>query len=202
MSEQLSFSDLMDRLRGGDDEATRAVFNRFAARLIQVARNRLDPLVRQKLDPEDIIQSVFRSFFGREADPGTGPSSWDSLWGLLTVITLRKCGRWTDYFQAARRDVHREISFRGAHDTALPWEALGREPLPEDAVILTELVEQLMRGLESHERLMVQLSLQGYTIEEISVQVGYTRRTVQRLLKRVREDLERQNAERSSPDSN
>src|SRR5690242_9456367 len=56
-----SFADLMARLRAGDDAAAAALFQRFATRLIALARGRLDGLVRRKVDPEDVVQSVFRS---------------------------------------------------------------------------------------------------------------------------------------------
>ena len=41
---------------------------------------------------EDVMASVFKSFFRRHAEAPFDLSSWDSLWSLLTLITLRKCG--------------------------------------------------------------------------------------------------------------
>ena len=61
-----SFDDVITRLRDGDSEAATEIFHRFAARLIALARTRLDSRVRQKVDPEDVVQSVFRSFFIRQ----------------------------------------------------------------------------------------------------------------------------------------
>jgi RNA polymerase sigma factor (sigma-70 family) len=106
---------------------------------------------------------------------------------MLTVITLRKCGRLVTHYRAGMRDLRRE-----AADDAVPedWDALTRDPAPEEAAMLSETVEQLLRGLEERERDMVRLSLQGLAVAEISVQVGRTRRTVQRVLKRVQEQLE------------
>jgi DNA-directed RNA polymerase specialized sigma24 family protein len=51
-------------------------------------------------------------------------------------------------------------------------------------------VELLMRELTGRERDMLGLSLQGYDVAEISGRVARTERTVQRVLKRVRERLE------------
>src|SRR6185295_15765908 len=62
-----SFDDLMARLRTGDEAAAAEVFHRFTGRLIGLARRRLDHLVRPKVDAEDILQSVYRSFFRRSA---------------------------------------------------------------------------------------------------------------------------------------
>ena len=52
-----------------------------------------------------------------------------------------------------------------------------------------------MRGLNERERAMLGLGLQGYTVQEISSEVGRSERTVQRLLKRVRRELERMQAD-------
>jgi RNA polymerase sigma-70 factor (ECF subfamily) len=182
-----SFANVMDRLRAGDGDAAAEVFHRFANRLIALARSRLDHLLRAKVDPEDVMQSVYRSFFRRQAADSYEFAGWDGLWGMLTVITLRKCGHRAEYFHAVRRDVRREAQSNG--NAELP--AIAGDPTPSHAARLAETVEQVMRGLVGRERDIVALSLQGYETAEISAQVGRTERTVQRVLKRVREDLER-----------
>lgn len=187
-----SFDRLMTRLRAGDDAAATEVFNRFARRLIGLARSRLDHLIRQKVDPEDILQSVYKSFFSRHAHGDFQLDGWDSLWGLLTVITVRKCDYRRKYFQAACRDVGREATPDGAEDAFV---AVARDPTPSEAARLAETVEQVMRELVDREKDILALSLQGYDNIEISARVGRTERTVQRVLKRVRQRLEQMRAE-------
>jgi RNA polymerase sigma-70 factor (ECF subfamily) len=58
-------------------------------------------------------------------------------------------------------------------------------------VVLAETVESLLRGLDGRDRAIVTLSLQGYTVAEVSDEIGRTQRTVQRVLERVRKRLER-----------
>src|SRR5437016_14196174 len=96
-----SFDDVMARLRAGDEAAAAAIFDRFARRLIALARARLDRLVSSKVDPEDVLQSAFRSFFLRHAEGRWDLIGWDGLWGLLARITVRKCGRRIEHFRAA-----------------------------------------------------------------------------------------------------
>ena len=190
-----SFDDLMTRLRAGDDDAASEVFRRFTHRLIGLARSRLDHLIRGKLDPEDILQSVYRTFFRRHARDGFALGSWDSLWGMLTVITVRKCDYRRKFFRAARRDVGREVA---PPDGAVPdGEAspLARDPTPSEAARLTETVELLMKELSGRERDMLALGLQGCDAPEISARVGRSERTVQRVLKRVRLRLEQMRSE-------
>src|SRR5262249_49046672 len=191
MSADPSFADLMSRLRNGDDAAATEVFRHFAQRLIQLARSRLDRLVRQKIDPEDVLQSVYRSFFRRHAQGHYVLESWDSLWGMLTVITVRKCGLRAKHFRAACRDVQRGVPLPAGPDAGgLEFEALAREPTPLEAAQLADVVEQLMRELEGRERDVLALSLQGSPTAEISTEVARSERTVQRVLKRIKRRLE------------
>jgi RNA polymerase sigma-70 factor (ECF subfamily) len=192
VSSDFSFDDLMARLKEGQNEAAAQVFNRFASRLIALARSQLSPQIRQKVDPEDVLQSVFRSFFRRNAEGEFGEfASWDNLWAMLVVLTQRKCGRRTDYFHAARRDIHREVA--GGPASTPSTSSLGAsapEPTPSEAAMLTETVEQLMSNLEGRHRQILTLSLQGFPPGEISAQVGCTERTVYRVLETVKEWLE------------
>lgn len=190
MPSQSSFDALMARLRGGDQEAATQVFNHFADQLLTLARGRLTEGVRRKVDPEDVLQSVFRSFFTRHRQGQFAIENWDSLWGILTVITLRKCGHQVEYFHAACRDVQREVPAYAGQTTAA-WQVFAREPTPSEAAMLTDLVEHLMRGLEERERQIVMLHLQGHTLTEIAEQVGRAERTVRRSIEQVRKRLRR-----------
>src|SRR4051794_1410098 len=81
-----SFNDFMDRLRAKDEAAAAELFNHFVSRLIGLARLRLDEKLRRVADSEDIVQSVFKSFFVRLADGKLDLEDWDSLWSILAVI--------------------------------------------------------------------------------------------------------------------
>ena len=62
-----SFAEVMVRLRTGDETAAGEVFRRYARRLIGRARLRLEGL-SHKVDAEDVVQSVYKSFFHRFAE--------------------------------------------------------------------------------------------------------------------------------------
>jgi len=196
MSGESSFDDLMAGLRAGDKGAASEVFNRFVQRLIALARSRLDAHVRQKEDPEDVVQSVFRSFFNRQADGQFEIESWDSLWAMLSLITLRKCGNRIEYFRAARRDVKAELRVDESTESRAAWQAVARDPTPSQAAALAETVEEVMRGLEDWEQEVFSLRLQEYTIPEISDRVGRAERTVRRALDRIKNRVRRMEEER------
>ena len=81
----------MARLRSGEDAAAREVFERFAGRLVALARRRFNRLLARKVDPEDVEQSAYKSFFVRHRAGKLDVSDGDALWNLLILITLRKC---------------------------------------------------------------------------------------------------------------
>jgi RNA polymerase sigma-70 factor (ECF subfamily) len=187
-----SFIDVMARLRAGDEAAARLVFERFVHQLIRLARGQFDAVLRRKVDAEDVVQSAYKSFFLRYGEGKLEVPDWSKLWGLLTLITLRKCCDRVAYHRAECRDVQREAAAHpGASGTEPWWEAVAREPTPEEATVLAETVELLLRSLEEGERPVLELSLQGYTSAEISARLGLAERSVRRLRERIRKRLER-----------
>jgi RNA polymerase sigma-70 factor (ECF subfamily) len=192
MSAGDSFTDVMARLRGGDQAAAREIFQRFVDRLVRLARAQFDAALRCKVDPEDVVQSAYKSFFLRYGEGKMEVHDWGNLWGMLTVITLRKCFDRVEYHRAACRDVRREAAAQLGTAASQPWwEAVAREPTPEEAAMLAETVGQILRGLEAEERPVLEMSLQGYTSTEISRQLGRADRSVRRLRKRIQKKLER-----------
>ena len=187
MPPAVPFCELMQRLTCGDEDAARALFDEFARRLVCLAATRLPRALAAKVDPEDVVQSVFRSFFARYADARFNLDGWDNLWSVLTVLTVRKCGHRLRYFRAERRDIQREFSpVAKPNASAEDWEAAAPDPTPSEALLLSETLDEILQGLKPAQRPVVELRLQGYTIEEISSKVGCTERTVYRVLDKVR----------------
>ena len=93
----LTIADLMP--------AAAEIFNRHVDRLVALAAARLSQKYAQRVDPEDVVQSAFRSFF-REAKSGryTYERSGD-LWRLLAGININKLYRHIEYNGAAKRNV-------------------------------------------------------------------------------------------------
>ncbi len=193
MSPTDSFDALMARLRQGEDDAAAELLSRFANRLIALARVRLGVRTRAKVDPEDVLQSVFKSFFLRCAHGQFDLHDWDDLWALLVTITLHKCGHQVQHLYRARRDVRRETPQGNAADgSTRPWEALARDPSPEEEVALADEVDALLRSLNERDRSVVCLWLRGHRPSEIATQLGVLERTVFRVLERVRRRLREQ----------
>jgi DNA-directed RNA polymerase specialized sigma24 family protein len=121
------------------------------------------------VDPEDVVQSAYKSFFLRYGEGRMRVDNWSGLWGLLTVITLRKCAERVAYHRAQCRDVAREaVASNADADRAPCLEVLGREPTPLEAAELSETVDRLLAALNDDDRPVIELSLQGYSVREIS----------------------------------
>ena len=112
------------------------------------------------------------------------------MWSLLVRITIRKCGHKSAMFRTRRRDVNRElVPNLSDDDSRRSWEAIAREPTPQEAACLSDTLDNLFGGLDLRQRQIVVLRLQGYEVDQISRQVGRTSRTVHRILSHVRAAL-------------
>ena len=170
--------------------ASRACSSSSPTRLIGLARCHLDARLQNKVDPEDVVQSAYKSFFLRYGDQSAGRRRGATLWSLLTLITLRKCadraavlpGR-SPRHEPGGRCPRREpagVLARGGQPRA---DAGTRDGLGGDG-------GKVLREVVADERQVVELSLQGYSTQEISEQLSRAERSVRRLRERVRKYLE------------
>lgn len=189
LPDDLQVDELLARLKAGDQDAGAEIVNRFMRRLIGLARKKLDGKVLRKIDPEDVVQSVFRSYFVRQMADEFKVEDWDNLWSLLALITARKCANVRVRFARKGRNVHLEMDPSG-DDDAPSWEALAREPTPDQAAVLHELIEGIMTRLPERDRQVVSLSLEGKDSAQIAETIGRAERTVRRTLDNFRHKLE------------
>jgi RNA polymerase sigma factor (sigma-70 family) len=91
--------------------------------------------------------------------------------------------------------VNSERTF-GSEDSLLGIQAslLAPGPSPVEALALVEQLEHVMSGLEPLQRRMLELRLQGFNLEEIAADTRLSRRTVRRVLERIKQQLERGDA--------
>jgi RNA polymerase sigma-70 factor (ECF subfamily) len=195
MSDDVS-KKLMARWQAGDRAAANELFHRYADRIIALVRPRLSAKLSRRLDPEDVLQSAFRSFFvGARAGRYEIERGGD-LWRLLVAITLHKLQAQAAHHSAGKRGIASEISFGSEAGLAdLHPEALAREPSPAEAALLADEVEQVMRLLPPADRRILELRLQGSDVYEIAKQTCRSVATVYRVLGRVTRQLQQDTAE-------
>jgi len=178
--DHVSDAQLLQEIQDGKEMAAEELFRRYAPRMLAFARKRWSAALASRLDPDDVVQSAFRSFF-REASKGMYElSQEDDLWNLLMVICLNKIRVQYSRHCAAKRDVRRTQSAEGDWLKAL-WTD------PDSTLDLT--VRETIERLPLDHRRVTELRLQGHEVAAIAELMGRSRRSVERLLQECRQLL-------------
>jgi RNA polymerase sigma-70 factor, ECF subfamily len=182
---------LLARIHAGSEGAAGAIHERYAQRLLALTLAKSSPDLKVREDAEDIVQSVFGSFF-RAAQNGlyTAPEG-EELWGLFLVIALNKIRAKGAHHRAAKRDIRRTVNEASPADDGASF-----DPPSDDesaAVILRMVVDEILDRLPSSHRDVLNLRIEGYEIAEIAVKTAKSKRSVERILqefrKRIAEEL-------------
>jgi len=158
--------------------------DQYRARLCRLVECEMNRRFRRKEDPEDVVQSAFRTFYRRNALGEFHVDSSVDLWRLLETITRHKLLKHVEKHDAAKRNPKREEYPDGD-------ELRGRGPTPEEAAMAADLLESALAGLDETYVKVLHMRLQNCTEEEIAAKLGCTRSFVRTKLDRIRDRLER-----------
>lgn len=189
-------AELLARYRGRHDEAAaEELFRRYSARLTALARSRLSRALAARVDPEDVVQSAYRSFFLLAGGEEVLLRESGDLWRLLVRITLRKVYRSARRHRAGCRSVEREHPGPELTDAT----AFSREPTPAHAAALLDELRSVLTPLGAVQRRIIEMRLQGHEIEDIATEVQRSTRTVRRTLAALGGELERRLSDAPQP---
>lgn len=183
----LSDSDLLRRLQAGEESAAFEIYERYAHRLLRLANKNSSDQLALRVEPEDIVQSVFRTFFRRATEGHYELPDGDELWKLFLVISLNKMRKKANFHTAAKRDIGRTQAIGNSQ--------LSSPDTPADLLRLT--VDELIAALPQDHQGVVRDRIQGYEIAEIAERNRLTRRTTERVLQMFRTRLLEQLEEKS-----
>lgn len=191
MSQPEDSVELLARWREGDELAATKLFERYVNRLVGLAKSRLSERMRRRVEPEDVVQSAYRSFFRKASDEIYTLEKSGDLWKLMAAITVSKVRGQVEFHTAQKRGVYTEESV-GAAGSAYQVNplAVAEEPTPDDAAQVIEELQNVMQKLDPLQRQILELALQNNDVEAISGKVERSTRTVRRALQQVREMLE------------
>lgn len=176
-----AFTGFVSDLRQGEDEAVRAFCQRYGAALERLAQRNLASGVRVREGADDVVQSVYRTFFRRAADGQFVLGDSQDLWRLLCAITLNKVREKARFHGRQRRGWDREVALDdGAPTLTAP------DPAADEIVAFVELFEAVLDSLDEEERRMVDLKLQDRSNAEIAAALQCSERTVRRILARMK----------------
>ncbi len=155
---------------------------RFAGRLIAMAKSRMPERLKRRVDPEDIVQSVFRSFFARNSDGRFEFRESADVWRLLAAITYRKVQQTIRFHHQKQRDVARDLP---NSDDAAPVKDVA--PTASSVITMMELLDGILEQLPETHQEILRLRLENFSIDEIAEKLSVSSRTVNRALAVVRQ---------------
>lgn len=179
--------ELVNRWRDGDEAAAQEIYERYVSRLIALAGSRISPVLARRLEAEDVVQSVYRSFFARAGDDRLTVDESGELWRLLAAITINKVRDKARFHRADKRNVATEASVNSSVSCfGLPPTDLTGEPTAEEAAMLAEQYRLATDKLTSSQREVFRLYLENEPVEEIARRIRRSARTVRRELDQIR----------------
>jgi RNA polymerase sigma-70 factor (ECF subfamily) len=189
MSDEPSFAALMRRVRAGEEAAAGELFRRYEPVLRRAVRVRLlNPRLRRVLDPADVCQLVFGSFFIRAGLGEYVVNTPEQLVQLLVRMAHNKVADWVRKERAGRRDYRRVEDGDSALDQA-PADGDG----PGEQVAEEEIRRELRRRLSEEERRLADLRAAGREWDDIAAESGESpealRKRLARALTRVAREL-------------
>jgi RNA polymerase sigma-70 factor (ECF subfamily) len=176
---------LLDGCRAGSETAARELFDRYVERLMLLARRRIGSRMAARIDPEDVVQSVFRTFFCRLKEDRFQIGGEDDLCKLLVRITVHKTLRQVAFHRAAKRDPAQEAG-HGVQAGEMLLQVMDEEPSAETVVAFLDQFEHLLDQLAPADRRILELRFQGHSTEDIARELGLYDRKIRRVLERVR----------------
>ncbi len=174
---------LLRRARDGQSDASTRLYLRYARRLQSLAAAKTGAELGRVVGPDDIVQSVFRTFFRRASEGQYDVPEGEEIWKLLLVIALNKVRSLGVHYRAKKRDIRRTTDLSAA-------EAAGVAGHDETAVrVLRSVIDDVLADMQPSHRRIVELRIEAYEVAEIAAQVKRSKRSVERVLQDFRQRL-------------
>lgn len=174
---------LLKRFRGGEQDAATALYVKYSERLQALARAKTSTRLASRFDADDIVQSVFRTFFRRVSGGLYDVPAGDELWQLLLVIALNKIRDQAVHHRAQKRDVTRTEGESGIRVAETEFRC--KESMEVLRVVLDDFLDQLPT---SH-AVVARMRIEGHQVDEIAARTKRSKRTVERVLNDLRKHL-------------
>jgi RNA polymerase sigma-70 factor (ECF subfamily) len=186
---------LLRRVRGGDRQALDRLLAGYRPRLRAFVDARLDPALRARLDPSDVVQEVQVQIVNRIGDFLKDSPMPFHLWvrklAFERVLNARRGHR------AARRSVARDVQLPDSSSVLLARPLLSAGPSPSQALAARELADRValaVAGLAEADRdILLMRHVEDLDYQEIAclldVEPAAARKRYGRALLRLRKVL-------------
>ena len=191
MDAQLSFLELIARVRERNEQAAAELVRRYEPLIEKVVRFPLASSgLRRYVDCQDVCQSVMGSFFAGVVAGQFRLDGPEELEKLLVTMARNRVTDETRHHRADRRDLRRLTE--GMDDECLDHVEDG-QPTPSKVVAGHELIAQILSRLSADERSLVEQRAQGLDWASIAERHGGNapalRKKMTRALDRVGREL-------------
>ena len=171
----------IEQLKASDPVAARELWQRFFARMVAAARQRLASGPRRVADEEDAALSAFLAF-QRGAQQGRFPNltNRDELWNLLFTLTTRAAAGQLRHERRAKRG--------GGHLAAAALDdAIDDRPQPDEEAAFQDELAHALAALGDEQLEQIALArMEGRGIEEIAQSMNVACVTIRRRLAIIR----------------
>src|SRR5262245_38967005 len=171
MSDLDTFTDLIRRIRAGDERAAEELVRQYEPLIRRVVRLHLeDQRLSRLFDSADVCQSVLASFFVRAAAGQYDLERPDQLVRLLVKMARNKLASEARRQGRQRRDHRRTAD----PDPEVLEQVAAAEPSPSQLVAGQELLHAFRQRLSDEERQLADLRGQGLGWADIAERLGGT----------------------------
>lgn len=173
-----SIRELCRRARNGSKSAALVVVRQTESVVLRVIGRRLVKGLRSQTDREDVAQSVWRSFFvncHRSFDTHSALARY-----LVGIARNKTIDRGRKYLKASN------VKWCSAEEPEIHRVA-DQSPSPEDVERLRELQSQIEESVPTKFRNVIQMRIDGMTVDEIAQEIGLPRSSLFKVLGVARE---------------
>ena len=176
--------ELVERFKAGSESAATELFDRYCEKLMGMARRRIGQRMASRIDPEDVIQSAFRTFFSRVRNDEFTFEGQSDLFKLLVRLTVNKTLRQIAHHRAAKRDPNKEAG-QGSEEDDVFRSLTDGDPSPDVEVALVDEFERFLSQFSVFDRKVLEMKLHGHSSAEIAESLGSYERKIRRVLVRA-----------------
>jgi RNA polymerase sigma-70 factor (ECF subfamily) len=162
---------LLQQVRGGDRLAFEQLFTRHRPFLRQIIEMRLDPRLRSRVDPSDVVQETQLEAFRRLDDYLERQPMPFRLW-LRKTACERLLMAQRQHVGAARRAVGREVTLPDASSLQLAQQLLAGGSTPSQRLNREELASQVRQAVtrlsETDREVLLMRNLEMLSNQEVA----------------------------------
>jgi RNA polymerase sigma-70 factor (ECF subfamily) len=186
-SPESDFEQLMERVRTGDPEAQRQLFERYGKAIRMIVRYRIDRRLRSQFDSIDFTQDAWASFFHGCIENCTFDKPEDLVAFLARVARHKLANAYRKRYgqPKTRRSKPKTRQRRFPHFQSYSDKHPARQPTPSHAALVGDEWRSLLKDKPVKIQRALVMLRDGYSQREIAERLGLNVKRIQRAIKQL-----------------